>query len=135
MADIDPTSRPKPAVVLLNDLLFDKQYFHSATLRVLRVNDEPVVNLVVTLFKHGGMQDFGIYNRDPADTVKQFSDLKMATQGDPIPDELQAKLLEQKLQEVGMMRAAIAAKRDAEKKDPSKSLPPGRASEAAAPTK
>lgn len=118
-----PTERPA-GLILLNDLLFEKQYFHSATLRVIPIRDEPVVNLVIQLFKYGGMQEFAIYNKETQLTVTQFYTLIELMGGPVVSDDQKIAMYEQKMHEVSLVRAALEKKKSAEPaKPPSTSRP------------
>lgn len=102
-------------IVVLHDLCFESQYFHSASLRVMMTpgTEELDVSLVITLFVHNGMRDFGAKGSTILETVRMFGEIVLKTSDEPLGDAAIAEITSQKTIELQYYRKALAAKRDA----------------------
>jgi len=102
-----------PNIVRLHDLCFDSQYFHSASLRVITTpgTDELDISLVITLFVHNGMRDFGAKGCSILETARMFAKVIEMTGGSQLDDDELAELVTQKTIELNYYKKALEAKR------------------------
>lgn len=105
--------------IRLLDFTFDPQYFHSASLRVAIPpgGDQFDVTLMVTLFMHNGMRDFGVKCPSIEGTVLMFAKLSCLTGGPPINDREIDALVELKTDELNYYQKALREKQKQEAKD------------------
>lgn len=102
----------KGHIIRLLDFVFDSQYFHSASLRVAIPpgGSQFDVSLMVTLFMHNGMRDFGIKCPSIEGTVSMFAELSRLTGGSKISDREIDALVELKTNELAYYQRALREK-------------------------
>jgi len=101
-------------------MCFDTQYFHSASLRVLTTpgTEELDVSLVITLFVHNGMRDFGAKGSTILETVKMFAEVIRVTSDVQLDELVIAEIASQKTIELNYYRKSLEAKRNEVKQTP-----------------
>jgi len=85
--------------IVLDDLLIDSKYLHSASLRVTvppKTDGIPNLYLVVTLFTPAGLKDFGVSGRNTEDTFNLY--LTLLAKLDVMVGDPGAVLREKRLQ-------------------------------------
>ena len=102
-------------VIRIDDLCFDRKYFHSASLRVTEPpgGGTPDCYLVIVLFIDHGMKEYGVHNADLLETISQFENLLCRLGLPRLTVAETAQLHGEKSQEVRLRRAARASKAEA----------------------
>lgn len=114
----------KAKIIVLDDLTFDMQYFHSVNLRVQMPPgmDEPHLCMVILTFITGGMKEYGLMNLDPSKTIASYSELlkKLGRKG--LTPAAAQSMLKDKLEEIEMVKKMREEKK---LRSPMQPQPPG----------
>jgi hypothetical protein len=110
--------------IQLNDLCFDRKYFHSATLRVDKAPGGFNCFLAITLFTHNGIREYCTLGREILDTVTMYNAL-LKQLGKPVLKKVETiRMALEKSQELEFHRSAqanreVAGQRSSPKADAS----------------
>ncbi len=115
--------------IRVSDFSFKKQFFHSASLVVREPpgGGEPDCFLVVVLFTHNGMREYGMKGSSLGNTIWEYQKLNRQLWIPKFTSEEINQLLAAKFQEVELHRAARARNTEAEKRATQGAVESGRA--------
>lgn len=105
-------------LIVLDDLMFEKQYFHSANIRVqippgMR---EPAICLIILTFITGGMKEYGLMDTDPSNTIETYNDLMKQLGRRQLSRDKKLRVLADKTQELKLWKERLTANQGQDRK-------------------